>query len=55
MTTGPRSAHIEDLHAEHLPFLEEIGLIDFDPGISHKLNPPLHSRPLPRSLRLAYG
>jgi len=41
LTTGTRGAHIEDLRCEHLPYLEEIGLIDFDPGISHKLSPTI--------------
>ncbi|MBT4502598.1 MAG: hypothetical protein HOC74_33005 [Gemmatimonadetes bacterium] len=41
LTTGTRGAHIEDLRREHLLYLEEIGLVDFDPGISHKLSPPI--------------
>lgn len=40
-TTGRRSAHVEDLRAEQLSFLEEIGLYSFDPSISPKLNPRL--------------
>jgi hypothetical protein len=39
LTTGSRSAHIEDLRPEHLPFLEDIGLIYFDPSISAEINP----------------
>ena len=41
MTTGTRSAHVEDLRAEQLPFLEDIGLTRFDPSISAKLTPPI--------------
>lgn len=41
LTLGTRGTHIEDLRCEHLPFLEELGLIDFEPSISHKLNPKL--------------
>ena len=40
-TTGRRAAHIEDLRPEHLPLLEDVGLVDFDPGISHKINPKI--------------
>lgn len=40
-TTGRRSAHVEDLRVDHLPFLEEIGLWHYDPSISGKLNPKL--------------
>ena len=41
MTTGRRNAHVEDLRAEQLPFLEEIGLSWYDPSISPKLNPQI--------------
>ncbi len=41
MTTGRRSAHVEDLRPPHLPFLEAIGLWSYDPSISPKLNPRL--------------
>lgn len=41
MTTGRRTAHVEDLRAEQLPFLEEIGLSWYDPSISPKLNPQI--------------
>ncbi len=41
ITTGSRSAHVEDLRAEQLPFLEEIGLRSFDPSVSPKLTPPI--------------
>ena len=47
VTTGSRSAHVEDLRVEQLFCLEEIGLSHFDPSISPKLNPRLlaeHSR-----------
>lgn len=40
-TTGKRSAHVEDLRAAQLPFLEEIGLSYFDPSISPRLNPKI--------------
>ncbi|MBN1352699.1 hypothetical protein JXJ21_25145 [candidate division KSB1 bacterium] len=40
-TTGIRSAHIEDLRPDHLPFLEDIGLVYFDPSISPKINPAI--------------
>lgn len=40
-TTGKRSAHIEDLRTEQLPFLETIGLSHYDPSISPKLTPAL--------------
>ncbi|MEW6754584.1 MAG: uroporphyrinogen decarboxylase family protein [Candidatus Latescibacterota bacterium] len=39
LTTGRRSAHVEDLRRQQLPFLEAIGLCTFDPGISRRLNP----------------
>lgn len=41
ITTGRRSAHVEDLRAEQLPFLEEIGLSSYDPSISPRLNPQI--------------
>jgi hypothetical protein len=41
MTSGRRSAHVEDLRTAQLPFLEAIGLWSYDPSISHKLNPRL--------------
>lgn len=41
ITTGRRSAHVENLQAEQLPFLEEIGLSSYDPSISPKLNPQI--------------
>ncbi len=39
MTSGRRSAHVEDLRPAQLPFLETIGLWSYDPSISPKLNP----------------
>jgi hypothetical protein len=54
-TDGTRGAHVEDLRAEQLPFLEDIGLSDFDPSISPKLNPRIvaeHCR-VPFTWRLA--
>lgn len=41
MTSGRRSAHVEDLRTAQLPFLEAIGLWSYDPSISPKLNPRL--------------
>lgn len=40
-TDGTRTAHVEDLRPEQLPFLETIGLSYFDPSISAHLSPPL--------------
>lgn len=51
ITTGRRTAHVEDLRREQLPFLEEIGLSSFDPSISHKLSPPL----LAETIRVPFG
>jgi hypothetical protein len=41
LTTGKRSAHIEDLRVEHLRFLDEIGLDSYDPSVSERLTPAL--------------
>lgn len=41
MTTGRRTAHVENLNPDHLPFLEDVGLSFFDPSISPRLTPPL--------------
>lgn len=41
LTTGRRSAHIEDLTVRHLPFLDELGLSRFDPSVSPRLTPEL--------------
>jgi hypothetical protein len=38
-TTGARHAHIEDLKPAHLGYLERLGIVQFDPSISHHLNP----------------
>lgn len=43
-TTGKRSAHVEDLRAAQLKYLERIGLSYYDPSISPKLNPEIISR-----------
>lgn len=40
LTTGQRSAHIEDLRPEHLHYLEDLRLVKFDPSISPKISPP---------------
>jgi hypothetical protein len=39
LTSGRRSAHVEDLRRRQLIYLEEIGLWNFDPSVSPKLNP----------------
>jgi len=41
MTTGKRSAHVEDLRPAQLKYLEIIGLCNYDPSISAKLNPKI--------------
>ena len=41
MTTGRRRAHVEDLRADQLRYLEAAGLSYFDPSISPKLSPPV--------------
>lgn len=51
ITSGRRSAHVEDLRPEHLPFLERIGLSYYDPSISHKLNP----RAIKDACRVPFG
>jgi hypothetical protein len=38
-TTGPRSAHIEDLIPDHLHYLDDVGLDSFDPSVSPRLRP----------------
>jgi hypothetical protein len=38
---GTRHAHVEDLRVEQLPYLEAVGLSDFDPSISPRLHPGL--------------
>jgi len=39
MTTGTRTAHVEDLRAQQLPYLEEAKLSYYDPSISPRLHP----------------
>ncbi len=41
LTSGGRWAHIEDLHAGHLPYLDSLRLADYDPSVSRKLSPAL--------------
>lgn len=36
--------HCEDMRPAHLPYLEELGITDFDPGISLRLNPKILSQ-----------
>lgn len=50
-TTGPCSAHVEDLRPAHLPYLEQIGLSSYDPSISHHLDP----RTISRNCRVPFG
>ncbi len=51
ITTGVRRAHVEDLRRPQLRYIEAIGLIYFDPSISHKLNPPM----LRDEIRVPFG
>lgn len=51
ITTGDRTAHVEDLREAQLPFLEEIGLVSYDPSVSAKLNPAL----IARTIRVPFG
>lgn len=44
MTTGKRTAHIEDLRPDQLKYLEDIGLSYYDPSISPKINPKIISK-----------
>jgi hypothetical protein len=44
ITAGRRSAHVEDLRPQQLPFLEDAGLSFFDPSISPRLTPPIIAR-----------
>ena len=41
LTSGSRSAHIEDLCIDHLPYLDALGLSSYDPSVSAKLTPAL--------------
>jgi hypothetical protein len=41
LTTGRRHAHIEDLTPDHLPHLETIGIVDYEPSVSAKINPKI--------------
>jgi hypothetical protein len=50
-TTGRRTAHVEDLREGQLPFLEDIGLVSFDPSVSARLNPAL----IARTIRVPFG
>jgi hypothetical protein len=43
-TTGRRMLHTEDLTEDHLRFLEGLEITDYDPSISHKLNPQIIAR-----------
>ncbi len=43
LTTGRRSAHIEDLRPSQLHFLEKLNLTAYDPSVSAKLNPKMIS------------
>jgi len=50
-TSGTRVAHIEDLRPEQLHFLEDLGLVYFDPSISPKINPKI----LDEKCRVPFG
>jgi len=39
ITTGSRTIHVENLNPEHLKYLEEVGIIFYDPSDSPKLTP----------------
>jgi Uroporphyrinogen decarboxylase (URO-D) len=41
LTSGSRSAHIEDLCTDHLPYLDALRLDSYDPSVSAKLTPAL--------------
>lgn len=41
LTTGKRSAHIEDLRTEQLHFLEKLDLVNYDPSVSPKIDPQI--------------
>ncbi len=41
LTSGTRSAHIEDLTPRHLHYLDELRLSSYDPSVSQKLTPGL--------------
>jgi len=41
MTTGIRTAHVEDLRPAQLKYLEETGLSYYDPSISPQINPEI--------------
>lgn len=42
-----RGLHMEDLTADHLPFLTELGITDYDPSVSRKISPALILRHAP--------
>lgn len=44
MTTGERTAHVEDLRENQLAYLEQAGLAFWDPSISPKLTPVIAAR-----------
>ena len=41
LTSGSRSAHIENLTVDHLKYLDELCLDSYDPSVSEKLTPAL--------------
>jgi len=51
MTTGKRSAHVEDLRIPQLKYLETIGLWHYDPSISKQINP----RTIAANCRVPFG
>ncbi len=40
-TSGRRTVHCENLSPDHLKFLEEVGIVHFDPSVSAKLSPKI--------------
>lgn len=39
-----RILHCEDMKSEQVPYLEKISIVDYDPGVSPKLNPEIISK-----------
>jgi hypothetical protein len=39
LTSGKRSAHIEDMRVEHLKYLDELRISSYDPSVSPRLTP----------------
>jgi hypothetical protein len=39
LTSGARSIHLEDMHPDHLPYLDQLRIAHYDPSVSRKLTP----------------